>query len=77
MGHGVMGNHITCMSNGMACVKGFLQAQTVLTLVCANRLPTATSLIEDLHDYVTYNLPRLLMVSVNHPHHRKCIEIHD
>ena len=32
------------------------------------------ALIGDLHDYVTYCL---LMVSVNHPPHRKCIGIHD
>ena len=33
--------------------------------------------IGNLHDYVTHNLPPLLMVSVNLLHHRKCISIHD
>ena len=36
-----------------------------------------STLIGDLYDYVRYYLPRLLMVSVNHPHDRKCIGIHD
>ena len=33
--------------------------------------------IGDLHDYIGNYLPRLLMVSVNHPHHRKVTGKHD
>ena len=45
--------------------------------VCVGGVGDRGMLIGDLHDYVRYYLARLLMISVNFQHHRKCISKHD
>ena len=45
--------------------------------ILADDAPFTSIAIGDMHDDITYFRPRLLMVSLHHSYHRKCIDFDD